>query len=185
MTIIPTPDTERLVFCDDWGRFWRSIGWAIAALAVLYTIGICLPEPPHAPAATRSATTTLPVSDAKSDEKPGFILAAILFALAGWGLYRRWVIVDRRADLIRIRCGVGPLSWVRQDRISRYTHVAVHRYENRTRNRRVFYRIVMSGGRRSLVLATLDRDPLFDSPREANSFVRTVAAFCGLKSIEH
>jgi hypothetical protein len=187
MKQIATRDPERLVFRDDWGWLWRSVGWFIAAFGTLYTIGILLPKKPASsastqPAALAAATQAADVKEPR--EKPGWFLAVMIFGLAGWCFYRRWIVLDRREGIICIRCGVGPLAWTRRNRIVDFTQIVVSRREGRDRGRRVYYSILAYGKGRSLTIATLDCDELFDSPQGARGFSRLVAEFCGYKRVE-
>ena len=45
MEQIPTNNDDCRVYRDDWGLFWRLVGWAILAFACLFILGLLLPPP--------------------------------------------------------------------------------------------------------------------------------------------
>jgi hypothetical protein len=105
----------------------------------------------------------------------------LIFALAGWALYRKRIMIDRAAGTITIRRGVGILGWTRYYDISAYESIRVDRRETKAQKSgpKVRYSVILSGPRGSLTLHEFVLDRLFDSSSEAARLQGTVAAFCG------
>jgi len=167
MKRINTNNPDRLVFRDDWGWFWRGVGWIIIAIGALLVLALVLPKnPPTA---------------AKTTEDPNNpVLVIVVFALAGWCLYRRWIVIDRREGTVTIRRGVGLLSLTGRRRIDEFDHLAIHRLVDRN-NRHIYYRVMACGKGGTLTIGTLDNDHLFDKPGQSVRFSNTVAGFTGWK----
>ena len=79
----------------------------------------------------------------------------MMLGLAGWALYRRWIVLDGKKRTIRIRCGIGPFSWTRERSFDEFRQIVVYRRPSRN-DHHVCYRIVAQGNGQSLTIGTSD-----------------------------
>lgn len=187
MKVIPTDDPQRLVFRDDWGRFWRGLGWVLLPIPLLLACGNIVsffPASQSTPAAS-AQPATVPSTQTVASDDPGrnVVLTVMCFGIVGWCFYRKWIIADRAAGTITVRRTVGPLRWTTRCRIDEFTHLQVRRREYSSKSGpRVAHTVTAHGPGAAFDLHTFDRDRFFEDRLSPSSFAHTLAGFCGYET---